>query len=94
MKVTLDNGLYGWDYYVVREDGESDLIQSDWDYPSTARTFGWSGVHRGKDGRFCNSGATDGTVDCRDCGATRTQLLGLAQDYLDAHIGDTVQVSF
>lgn len=42
MKITLESGQFGWDYFIVAEDGQDLLIQSDWDYPGTASSFGWS----------------------------------------------------
>lgn len=42
--ITLEEGQFGWDYIIRNlETNESLLIQSDWDYPGVARTFGWSG---------------------------------------------------
>ena len=41
MKITLERGDYGFLYLLVAEDGREILIQSDWDYPGTASTFGW-----------------------------------------------------
>jgi hypothetical protein len=53
-------------------DDASVLIQSDWEYPSLAQTFGWQPCHDN----------TDGTVDCKVCGKTSTQLISEAYDYL------------
>lgn len=44
-KITLTSGQFGWDYFIVADDGRDILIQTDWDYPSVAQSFGW----RGKD---------------------------------------------
>ena len=41
--ITLESGAFGWDYQIVNDDGESLLIQSDWDYPGVAMSFGWAG---------------------------------------------------
>ena len=41
MKITLQEGQFGWDYLIVAEDGQDILIQTDWEYPEVARTFGW-----------------------------------------------------
>lgn len=41
--ITLESGSFGWDYVIAHDDGREVLIQSDWDYPGTARTFGWDG---------------------------------------------------
>lgn len=42
MNITLESGQFGWDYLIVADDGRDILVQSDWDYPGVARTFGWS----------------------------------------------------
>ena len=41
--ITLESGAFGWDYLIVNDRGESILIQSDYDYPGVATTFGWAG---------------------------------------------------
>lgn len=79
MKITLQKGAFGFTYLVVAEDGRDILIQSDWDYPSIASTFGWTS---------CACGETDGTVDCPH--KTASQMIVDAQDYLDDHLGETV----
>lgn len=92
---------------IVAEDGRDILVQSDWDYPGFASTFGWSVrnvqkcLHCGKIltvdysanmfacadcdgavGTCCDHDSTDGTVDCRACGATATDFISAAYDYL------------
>lgn len=64
------------------------LIQTDWDYPATAESFGWSlrrvqkpGHKRGN--RRCLHPSTDGTVDCRECGITATEFICNAAEFLD-----------
>ena len=44
-KIMLCEGQFGWDYLIVNLDNEREtiLIQTDWDYPGVARTFGWTG---------------------------------------------------
>jgi len=79
MKITLQKGDFGFTYLVVAEDGRDILIQSDWDYPGIASTFGWTP---------CECGATDGTVDCLH--KTASQMIVEAQDYLDDHLGETM----
>jgi len=49
------------------------LVQSDWDYPGTASSFGWSP---------CDCGYTDGTVNCDH--KTATQMITDAYDYLES----------
>jgi hypothetical protein len=43
VSITLESGQFGWDYIVASDNGQEVLIQSDTDYPGTARTFGWDG---------------------------------------------------
>lgn len=42
MQITLDNGPHGT-FLITAEDGRDLLIQTDWDYPSVASSFGWNG---------------------------------------------------
>ncbi len=67
-------------FLLVAEDGREVLIQTDWDYPGVASTFGWSSC-------FC--GATDGTVDCKHRKAR--EMIAAAREFLMAHIGDTTE---
>jgi hypothetical protein len=84
MMITLCEGDFGWSYLIVSDDGQELLIQSDWDYPATAMTFGWSPCTRCR--RGCQ-GASDGTIDC----PRRSALEHImdAQVWLDRHIGAT-----
>ena len=82
MKIRLEDGDFGT-YLLVAEDGRDVLIQTDWDYPGTASSFGWQPC--------CGSGATDGTVDCPDCGANVSDMIASAYQYLDDHIGDEIE---
>ncbi len=79
MTLTLQNGDFGA-YLLIAEDGQELLVQTDWDFPGIASTFGWSP---------CACGATDGTVACAH------KLVGVmiaeAQAFLDDHIGDQVE---
>lgn len=88
--LTLQEGRFGWDYRIANNDGEVEYIQSDWNYPATARTFGWNirGVHS----RNCQrKDSTDGTVDCASCGRTASEFIQAAGNYLDRNIGKRVQ---
>jgi hypothetical protein len=65
------------------EDELGILVQTDWDYPGTASTFGWSPCTE------CEGdckGITDGTVDCAQKSASA--MISEAGEYLDEHIGD------
>ena len=78
MTVTLEAGDFGT-YLLLADDGRDILIQTDWDYPGVASTFGWCP---------CDCGETDGTVDCPH--RTASAMISEAGEYLDDHIGDTV----
>lgn len=86
--------------YIIRGRGygrEGQLVQTDWDYPSTARDLGWN-MRRvqviGRSGAVriyqrapiagCDHRGTDGTVDCPDCGITASQFIQAAGEYLDS----------
>ena len=79
MIVTLESGMFGWDYLLAADSGDVRLIQDDWNYPAVAASFGWSP---------CPCGKTDGTVDCPH--RTTGQMIADAQQFLDDHIGDTI----
>lgn len=55
-------------------------IQTDWDYPGVASTFGWTPC------KECRE--TDGTVDCAH--HTASEMISSAREWLDDHIGKTV----
>ena len=87
MKIRLERGDFGT--YLLKpvmarvrgfrtdEMPEDILIQTDFDFPGTASTFGWSPCHR----------STDGTVNCPDCGKTATEMISEAAEFLDKNIG-------
>lgn len=62
------------------DDGRSILIQTDWDYPGVASSFGWVA---------CECGDTDGTVDCAHKKAG--EMISDARAFLDAHDGETIE---
>lgn len=84
---------------IVNEDGRSILIQTDWDFPGVARTFGWDmkDVQKWPDeeelakAEFepCDHESTDGTVKCKDCGCTPSDFISAAYDYLRENDGAT-----
>jgi hypothetical protein len=94
MKITLENGDCGC-YLIVAEDGRDILIQSDWDYPGIASTFGWvpcAGSLTGTDRESCIVDCecfryTDGTVKCSQCGKTASGFISEAGQFLDDNIG-------
>jgi hypothetical protein len=54
----------------------------------TASMFGW--YHRCKNTGLVH-GRTDGTVDCPVCGKKASVMIVEASEFLDEHIGDTVE---
>ncbi len=58
----------------------SQLVQTDWDFPSVANSLGWRGLRKRKE---CNHSQTDGTVDCPECGAKASEFISAAAVYLD-----------
>jgi hypothetical protein len=79
--------------FIIRDlDGDgSVLVQTDYDYPGTASTFGWSTtfvqpVDVGLPDIECNHDGTDGTVDCA-CGVTAGDFIRSAGEYLRDNIG-------
>ena len=81
-QIQLEDGQFGWDF-ILKDiaTGETKLIQSDYDYPGTASTFGWAPCHS----------ETDGTVDCPVCGKKASDLIGEAGQYLTGHVGEVVE---
>jgi hypothetical protein len=75
------------------------LVQTDYDYPGIAGTFGWSvRMVEGRSGLRnvrCHHDGTDGTIACNagnpyaSCGLTAADFIASAAEYLDAHIGAT-----
>jgi hypothetical protein len=70
---------------------ESYLVQTDWDYPGVAQSFGWSLREVQKPGSDCPHEATDGTVPCKACGLTQTDFISSAYDWLRDNHGVTAE---
>lgn len=66
------------------------FIQSDWEYAGLARTFGFSLSQVQYPSRSCPHDATDGTVDCKECGVKVGDFLASAYDYLADNTGKIV----
>lgn len=66
------------------------LVQSDWDYPSIAGTFGWSlrGTQYGN-ATPCDHSGTDGTIACPDCGIPAGSFIADAAEWIADHYGTT-----
>jgi hypothetical protein len=72
------------------------LVQTDWDAPGVANTFGWNMrdiqvANAGYYGTTCNHQGTDGTVDCPDCGIKAGTFIRYAIEYIDSNDGKTVE---
>ena len=78
---------------IVAEDGRSILVQTDWDYPSVAQSFGWSlrNVQRCPYCGGCDHSSTDGTVDCPECGVTAGAFIAAAGEWLRDNDGTTAE---
>lgn len=83
--ITLFQGDYGT-FEIVHDDGRNILIQTDWDFPGLARSFGWVP----KKSKGCTHEGTDGTVKCPGCGKTASAFIEEARQYLDDHEGKRV----
>lgn len=68
-------GHYDWN---TRDEKNTVLIQSDWDYPGLARTFGFA-----PKAGWCQHPHTDGTVQCPDCGMAAGDFIKQAAEFLD-----------
>ena len=78
---------------IIPEDStlEPLLIQTDWDFPGVASTFGWSKELVQHGNRSCDHSATDGTIDCPECGCRAGQFIESARQFLDENDGATVE---
>lgn len=82
MKITLERGPQPWAYVVRAEDGRTILIQNDTDYQGWASTFGWTPP---------DLGVPDRPGGGYMCGTPALALFGVAQAYLDRHVGESVE---
>lgn len=81
---------------IIASDGKTTrLVQSDWDYPGVASTFGWTIQNVQKDDdptyNFCEHSGTDGTVDCKECGITASEFITSAGNWLSDNDGVTAE---
>lgn len=80
MKIQLLSAEFGC-YLILAPEKTSGvntlLVQTDWDFPGVAGTFGW---------QACPCGFTDGTVDCKH--KTASEMIRDAAEFLDS-IADT-----
>jgi len=88
--ITLHRAPFGT-YRIVAQDGQDLLVQTDYDFPSLATTFGWDITsvpgRRGLRDVRCRHDSTDGTIGCADCGTTASEFIDAARSWLDDHDG-------
>lgn len=55
---------------ILSDDGRSILVQTDWDYPGFANSFGWSvrDVQRCPECGSCNVSGDESGMACKECG--------------------------
>jgi hypothetical protein len=87
-KIDEETGCY------LSDEENSVLVQTDWDFPATAQTFGWDI----RDSQWsydaypqCQHSGTDGTVKCPDCRQTPSAFISDAREYLDNNLGKIVE---
>lgn len=61
------------------DESSSVLVQIDWDFPSLATSFGWTGLY---DHPF-----TDGTFNCPETGKTASEFISEAAEWLHENDG-------
>lgn len=91
-KITLDadtGDCPGCVCKVLSDDGRSRLVQSDYEDPGVASSFGWSVKRVRRKG--CQHSGTDGTIDCPDCGVKAGQFIQSAQEFIEANDGKRVE---
>ena len=72
-KIDEETGCY------LSDEQNSVLVQTDYDYPSLASSFGFVP---------CSCGQTDGTVDCPH--KNSSEMIQQAQDFLDDSLGKII----
>ena len=92
MKITINTDINApcCPCEIVPEDPEleSILIQTDWDFPGVASTFGWSPRFlQVSPRRECGHASTDGTVDCPDCGLKAGDFIESARQFIEDNDG-------
>lgn len=67
-----------WD---ERDEANTVLVQTDWDFPGLAHAFGWTLSKA--NGGDCQCRGTDGTIICPECGTGVGSYIASAIEYLD-----------
>lgn len=86
-KIQLDADCYGAVCKIL-QGSDSILVQTDYDAPGVASTFGWDISQVGSSN--CRHRGTDGTIDCKECGTTASAFIAAAIDFINDHDGDEV----
>ena len=89
MLVKLTEEAYGcFTLYPVNKklNRNSLFYQNDFDFPGLAMALGWK-LSTVKPHPGCNHMRTDGTIKCSDCGATASEFIGKAKNWLHEHNG-------
>ena len=74
---------------IVNDDGADVLVQTDWDYPGVASTFGWDIESvQADDDSPCDHSGSDGTIDC-GCGVSAGEFITSAGEFLQGADGAT-----
>jgi|LakMenEpi03Aug12_release.lakeMendotaPanAssembly.Ray.scaffolds.fasta_scaffold383687_3 hypothetical protein len=91
-KITLDTDVCGGAYcLIVNDDGQDILVQTDWELPGVASTFGWNIREVKTPGRDCDHQGTDGTIDCPDCGLKAIAFIEEAGEWINSNDGATAE---
>lgn len=84
-RIRLEQGDFGFTFLIVNEETQKDiLVQTDWDYPGVASSFGYSPC---KDCKEECKGATDGTVNCKL--RTASDMISEASEFLTDNVGES-----
>lgn len=93
-KIILDTDARGCVCKILQAGRESQsvLVQTDYESPSVASSFGWSirSVQNETDRRYgviCDHQHTDGTIDCPACGIKASAFIAAAQEWIDENDG-------
>ena len=70
-------------YMIYDENDRTVYVQSDWDFPGLAGSFGWSPSGAGSDDCTDECRFTDGTIDCPTCGTLAGRYIESASEFLD-----------
>lgn len=72
---------------IIADNGQDKLIQSDWDWPSIASTFGFSLTLVQRRNKECDHSGTDGTIRCPECGIQPGEFIQAAREWMDNNDG-------